>query len=292
MLRIATCQYQIEVLPNWDAYQTKIETIVKQAHAQGAQLLLLPEYAGIEVACKAYDSVAELFAAMQPVLPRYIELFQRLAKQYQLYIQPGTTMPEVAPNQYANRAYFFSPSGEVAYQDKLKLVEVEKTPPILVVGNTQTVFDTALGKIGIAICYDSEFPQLVTNLTRAGAELILVPSFTASIAGYYRVSLCSRARAVENQCYTVTSLVIGEVTSFGVVLQGIGCSGVFGPVDNTFPDDGIVKESALNKLEMIIADIDLANVTTVRQKGSTHNFEDTVALQQNNSVTSINLLNF
>ncbi len=57
------------------------------------------------------------------------------------------------------------------------------------------VFDTALGKIAVLICYDSEFPLLARALAEAGAEVILVPSCTERVSGFHRVRTGSMARA-------------------------------------------------------------------------------------------------
>ena len=60
------------------------------------------------------------------------------------------------------------------------------------------VIETDLGVVGVAICYDSEFPLIVRRQVEAGAELILVPSCTDTMAGYHRVALSCRARAGES----------------------------------------------------------------------------------------------
>ena len=68
MIRVATCQYAIEVLADWPAYVAKIEQLVCQAAHNGAQLLLLPEYAGIEIACGSYATDALPECAKSPVV--------------------------------------------------------------------------------------------------------------------------------------------------------------------------------------------------------------------------------
>ena len=47
MITLAACQYHIDLLETWDAYARHLTTLCEQAVAQGAQLLLLPEYAGL-----------------------------------------------------------------------------------------------------------------------------------------------------------------------------------------------------------------------------------------------------
>ncbi len=274
MVKIASCQYQIESLANWESYQNKIDAILLQAQLKDARLLLLPEYAGIEIAFNQYATDALLFKAIQPFVKQYIAFYQQLAQRYQIYIQPGTIIEEIADNRYANRAYFFSPNGTYSYQDKLQLTEYEKLDNLLLPGSQQTIFNTAIGKIGIAICYDSEFPEVVHHLTQAGATLILVPSYTATLSGYHRVFLSARARAIENQCYVAVSYVVNEV-HFGAQTDCTnGQATILSPADTGFPDDGIIASGKMNEVSMVIGEISTDKIAFVRQNGQVHNFAD------------------
>lgn len=272
--KVATCQYQIEILPHWQAYVDKVEAIVTQAKQHHIDVLMLPEYAGIEIACDQFVTDHALYQALQPLMPQYIQLYQDLAKKYDLYIQPGTIVEEVAPNQYVNRAYFFSPDGTYGYQDKLQLTEYEKSLQVLVRGKEQRLFDTAFGKIGIAICYDSEFPEIIRALTKAGALLILVPSYTTTLAGYYRVFLSCRARAIENQCYVAVSYVINSVNISGELDNTFGQAAIVSPADNDFPDDGIIATGNMNHIEVISAELDTQKLIELRKHAQVRNFDD------------------
>ena len=208
-MKIATCQYKLSE-HTWPAYIKKIESMMVSAKQQNVDLILLPEYAGIEIGDPTVYADKELFASLQSSLDKYILFFQKMAKQYQLYILAGTTIVSANQEKYLNRAYFFEPSGKYHHQDKLQLTQYEKNSGLILQGEKQQVFDTKWGKIGIAICYDSEFPEIVRNLVKAGAWLILVPSYTISLAGYYRVCLSARARAIENQCFVAAVNRVGE----------------------------------------------------------------------------------
>ena len=171
----------------------------------------MPEYAGIEMACHSFATDQQLFAALQPLIPQYIEFYQKLARYYQIYIQAGTIIEQVTFQQYVNRAYFFAPSGSYGYQDKMQLTAYEKNMQLLQHGQQLKIFETAFAKIGIAICYDSEFPEIVRYFSQNDVTLILVPSYTSTLAGYHRVFLSCRARAIENQCYVALSAVVNSV---------------------------------------------------------------------------------
>lgn len=279
MLKIASHQYRIEVFSTWDQYQNKIEHLVKQAKQQNVQLLLLPEYAGVEICFGEFSSEEDAYIAMQPYISRYLTLFQELAVQYQMYIQPGTVIEKINQNDYINRAYFFGPNGQYGFQDKLQLTTQEKQLKFLQRGNTQTLFNTAFGKIGITICYDSEFPEYTRNLVAAGANLILVPSYTVSLAGFNRVFLSCRARAIENQCYIAIAYVTGTVTSNGEPDQTVGQAHIVGPADIDFPDDGILARGVMNDVCMTTTELSFEKLSFVRQNGNVHNFEDSMVLR-------------
>lgn len=276
MIKIAVCQYQIELLSTWSNYVTKIESLVAQAKQQGVQVLLLPEYAGTEIACAQYRSDPELYQALQSLIPQYLDFYKSLASRHQLYIVSGTILEETAPARYVNRAYFFGPKGERGFQDKLQLTEYEKQTKVIQHGLSQNLFQTPFGTIGIAICYDSEFPEIVRGLVQAGASLILVPSYTSSLAGYHRVFLSCRARAIENQCYVAVSYVVGTAVLSGDPEETYGHAVVLGPADNGFPDDGIIaqSQSAINQAALLTTDIEFDKISLVRKQGQVHNFSD------------------
>ena len=107
-----------------------------------------------------------------------------------------------------NRARLFTPLGGCGVQDKQIMTRFEREDWDVVPGGGLQVFDTALGKIGILICYDSEFPLLARACR--DAELMLVPSCTEALAGYWRVRIGAMARALENQCVTAMASLVGD----------------------------------------------------------------------------------
>lgn len=274
MITIASCQYQITHLDTWAAYTNKIENLVIKAKMLGANLLLLPEYAGSEIVCNRYDTEIELFNAIQPLIPSYLKLYSKLAVEHQIYIQSGTIIEQISTNVFVNRAYFFSPNGLHHFQDKLFLTEYEKNIEVVRGGTKQSVFDCTFGRVGIAICYDSEFPELVRALTMAGAKLILVPSYTTTLSGYHRVFLSCRARAIENQCFIAVSHVVNTVNISVEPEKTYGCAAILGPVDNDFPDDGIIVGGKPNDVALITTSLSFDAIDHVRKNGQVRNFED------------------
>lgn len=276
MIRIACCQYQIEELSDWASYCIKIEQIVINAKNAGVTILLMPEYAGIEIIGQRFNSDEKLFAALQPLIPKYLDFYRQLAQVNQIYIQAGTIIEKTESGKFANRAYIFSPNGSYEYQDKIQLTEYEKSVNLFQPGKQQKIFDTTLGKIGIAICYDSEFPEIIQRLVKHGAAIILVPSYTTTRAGYNRVLLCGRARAIENQCYVAIAYVINQVGLSAELDYAYGQAVILGPADTGFPDDGIIAQGKMNQPMLVQGDLSLESLDFVRKEGQVHNFQDTM----------------
>ncbi|HEY8035172.1 MAG TPA: carbon-nitrogen hydrolase family protein [Methylobacter sp.] len=276
--KIATAQYDISFLENWQQYQSKAERWVVEAVEQDAKILLFPEYASMELASlfgeEVYSSLSKQLAAMQSLLDDYLGLFRTLAKKYRCIIQSGTFPVRMDSGAYRNRAYLFMPDGQFDYQDKLMMTRFENEQWLIQKGEQLKCFDSEYGKIAINICYDSEFPMLARKQVEAGANLILVPSCTDTLAGYHRVKIGCQARALENQCYVVQSPLVGNAPWSEAVDVNIGAAAVYTPVDRGFPDNGILAEGELNAVQWVVAEVSLSACGTVREQGQVFNYRD------------------
>jgi predicted amidohydrolase len=116
--------------------------------------------------------------------------------------------------------------------------------------------------------------MLARKQIEAGANLILVPSCTDTLAGYHRVKIGCQARALENQCYVVQSPTVGEAPWSEAVDVNIGAAAVYTPVDRGFPDNGILAIGELNKAQWVMAEISLSACEAVRQQGQVFNYRD------------------
>jgi len=277
-VKIASAQYDISFLEDWSSYQSKVERWVVEAVEQGAKILLFPEYASMELASlfgeAVYSSLSKQLAAMQSLHDDYLDLFRSLAKKYRCIIQSGTFPVKTDSGAYRNRAYLFMPDGQVDYQDKLMMTRFENEQWLIQKGEALRCFDSEYGKIAINICYDSEFPILARKQVEAGANLILVPSCTDTLAGYHRVKIGCQARALENQCYVVQSTLVGNAPWSEAVDVNIGAAAVYTPVDYGFPDNGILAVGELNAVQWVIAEVSLSACATVREQGQVFNYRD------------------
>jgi predicted amidohydrolase len=174
----------------------------------------------------------------------------------------------------ANRAPLIRPDGFLAFQDKRMMTRFETERWGVTPGAPPQVFETPWGLIGIAICYDSEFPKLVRAQVEAGAWLILTPSCTDTLHGCQRVRIGARARAMENQCFMAVAPTVGGFATSAALDENHGWAGVYGPVDRGFQDDGIVAEGGLDVAGLVYADIEAGMLDAVRQDGAVLNHRD------------------
>lgn len=272
--RICVAQYHLTLWQDWEAYQNRMIALLSEAKQNKTDILLLPEYAGAEIGAQKNQSYQDHFEVINHYLEKYCQFFKELAREHKLYIQPGSIPVKTKENKYRNRAYFFKPNGEIAYQDKIRLTKFEKKTGLLEEGQHLQVIDTVFGKIGIAICYDVEFPNLVHLFAKAGVKLLLVPSCTDTLQGFYRVHLSSRARALENQIYVANACLVGECLWLSLVDVNIGKAGIFTPIDGDFHEEGILTMGDLNSKELIYANIDFDKIDHCRQTGAVSNFAD------------------
>nr|WP_246351364.1 carbon-nitrogen hydrolase family protein [Deinobacterium chartae] len=275
---MAAAQYEVSYLESWEAYAAKLAAWTAEAAGAGARLLVFPEYAPMELASlfapEVQANVPAQFPLLQDLLPAYLELHRELARRHDVYLLAGSFPEELGGGRYVNRAYLFDPSGERRYQDKQIMTRFENEQWGILPNPGLKVFETDLGRVGVNICYDSEFPLLARAQVEAGAELILVPSCTDTLAGYHRVRTGSRARALENQCYVVQSPLVGTAAWSEAIDINVGAAGVYTPVDRGFPANGVLVEGELNAARWVYAEIDLDALAQAREDGQVFNHRD------------------
>ena len=274
MIRLAACQYAIELHETWDAYADHLQRLCAEAVEAGAQLLLLPEYAGLvlsgQLPVEQRGDLKASIAGIQPLIEPWLALCEGIARRWGVYLQPGSLPVQGSAGHYRNRAWLFGPQGVLGYQDKLMMTRFEREQWGITAGQGLQVFDTDLGRMGILICYDNEFPMLARRLAERGADLILAPSCTDTVAGYHRVRIGAQARALENQVAVLQSPTVGLAPWSPALDENVGRAGLFVPPDHGMPGDGVVALSEeLDPLgsRWLICDVDLGEVRRVREEG-------------------------
>jgi predicted amidohydrolase len=276
-VRIAAAQYPPEALASLGAYRDKLARWVAEAAGAGAQLLAFPEYGAMEYAAAAGASVAgdlaASLAAVSDALPEMDAAHAELARTYAVHILAASGPSARSGGRYVNAARLISPSGRIGVQEKLIMTPFEHGWGISG-GGPLRVFETALGRIGVAICYDSEFPLLVRAQAEAGAQILLVPSCTEFVSGYHRVRTAALARALESSCVSVLSPTVGDALWSPAIDHNSGAAGVFVPADHSFSDTGVLAEGALNHPQWVYAEVDLARLAEIKASGEMRNATD------------------
>lgn len=275
-MRLATLAWPVEPTADVAAYAAKLDHWAVQAKQAGADLLHMPEYACVELGAAlaggAPDAGTEL-RAMVAQSGAILDAMRATARRHALWLQPGT-LPVRDGARIVNRAPLIAPDGRLAFQEKRQMTRFEDERWGIAAGAPPQVFDTPWGLVGIAICYDAEFPKLVRAQVEAGAWLILVPTCTDTRHGYARVRIGAAARAMENQCFVAVAPTVGGFAASVALDENHGAAAVFGPVDRGFAEDGVVASLALDTPGLLFTDLDPARLAAVRADGAVRNHRD------------------
>ena len=275
-VRIAASQSPIGEPKTFAEWQETKARWVAEGAATGAQILVFPEYGLMELAATCGTRIASdlkaSLAAVADLADPVGKTFAELAKHHRVYLL-APSGPMRRGDDFINAAALFAPSGACGIAEKLIMTPFERTWG-LSGGQRGRVFDTVLGRIGVAICYDSEFPLLVRAQAEAGADIVLIPSCTEKLSGYHRVRTAALARALESQVATVVSQTVGDALWSPAVDRNRGAAGIFVPAEHSVSDTGVLVEGVLDQPKWITADIDLASIRRLRTSGEMRNAAD------------------
>lgn len=276
-MRLASLAWPVEPLADVAAYAVKLDHWCGQARAGGADLLLTAEYACVELGAalagnREADEATEL-RAMVAASGAILEAMRAAAMRHGLWLAPGT-LPVAMGGRIVNRAPLITPEGRMGFQDKFRMTRFEAERWGVQAGAPPGVFETPWGRLGLAICYDAEFPALVRAQVEAGAWLILMPSCTDTLHGWHRVRIAAQARAMENQCFVAVAPTVGGFAASAALDENHGAACVFGPVDRGFAPDGVVAAGVLDAAGLVFADLDPTRLQAVRADGAVRNHRD------------------
>jgi predicted amidohydrolase len=273
-VRLALLQYRVGRYPDFSAWVVPFNERIAEAAGEGADLLVLPEYASVDAIAAPLPSLAAELEAACAGHDAVIQAMQAAAARYGVWLLGGSLPFRRTDGSIVNHAPLVAPDGRVAFQDKHCLTRFETDLWRLSPGALPGVFDTPWGRIGICVCYDIEHPPLARAQVEAGAWLILVPTDTDSLAGFNRVRLAARACAISNQCYVAVSTTVGDAPWIAALDANRGYACVFGPADHGFPDDGVIARGAMDAPGWLYAELDPAAIAAVRRDGAVLNHRD------------------
>ncbi|ROU00249.1 bifunctional GNAT family N-acetyltransferase/carbon-nitrogen hydrolase family protein [Histidinibacterium lentulum] len=274
-VRVASVQLRAATLSDPEQFYRNVDYFVTIASEYGADFVLFPEYFtlqllscdGVELPPRAAIERAATFT------DEFVARLRQMALSKAINIVAGTHPVRRGDGIY-NVAHVFLRDGAVHTRDKVHPTPDEVASFGILGGRDVDVIDTDCGPIGVAICYDAEFPELPRRLADEGARILFVPQNTDTVHGHLRVRYCAQARAIENQCYVVTSGMTGNLDNVSNIDIQYSQAAILTPCDFPFARDGIAAEASENVEMIIVADLNLASVRWARAQGSVRNLRD------------------
>ena len=227
-----------------------MERGLRAAHAAGARLAVLPEMWPTSFVATATE---ELVAASLAAEARMVAL----SGEFGMLVVGGGIGG--SPGKLENRAVVADCGQVLGVFRKIHTFSPHGEQRTMRGGEEALVLDTRCGRIGVLVCYDLRFPELVRWYFDQGAELLVVPAqWPEARAQHWRT--LTRARAIENQCFVVGCNRTGTDVSLktGEPLTFPGDSQIIDPM-------GEVLAAGTGEAAPVLAEIDLRKVRTMRK---------------------------
>lgn len=231
--------------------------LIDDAVAQGAQLVVLPEYFPIIGAADIDRVNAREDYGHGPIQA----WLARTAREHGIWIFAGSIpLTATVPERMRNSMLVFDPAGAcVERYDKVHLFGFRKgdetydEAAFIEAGDQLAAVDTPFGRVALSICYDLRFPELYRAL--APVDLILVPAAFTDTTGRAHWEILLRARAIENQCYL---LAVGQGGRHENGRMTHGNSMIIDPW-------GEILDRKMKGPGVVIADLDHQRIAEVRE---------------------------
>ncbi len=232
----------------------RMDEFASKAAKKGADLVVFPE-----LFLTGYVVRDQIYELSETVPGPSVGVVEQIAKKTETHIIFG--MPEVSEKTKAtifNTAVLVGPRGFIGKYRKMYLPthSVFEEKRHFRPGYKAAAFETAIGKIGLCICYDVFFPE-VTRLTRLqGAQLIVCISASPAVRKSY-FEILTAARALENTAYLAYVNLVGveDGLQFGGGSRIITPTGDIGAVAKYDEEDfviGVVDYSDIRTAETFI----------------------------------------
>ena len=273
-VRLGLIQWQMRPYKDLDELLNQAEYFIDAVAGYRSDFVLFPEFFNAPLMAKdnhlsTPDAIRELAKHTAAI----VQKFSEFSISYNINIISGS-MPEMKDGRLYNVGYLCRRDGSVDRYEKLHVTPDEAKVWGMQGGSQIKAFDTDCGKIGVLICYDSEFPELSRLLADEGMDILFVPFLTDTQNGYSRVRHCSQARAIENECYVAIAGSVGNLPNVENMDIQFAQSMVFTPCDFSFPTNGIKAEATPNTEMILIADVDIDLLRELNQFGAVKNLRD------------------
>ncbi|HMO29094.1 carbon-nitrogen hydrolase family protein [Enterovirga sp.] len=183
--------------------------LIREAAAAGAAFVQTPEITNIADRNRA--AILEKTATEDR--DETLAALREVARETRVMLQIGSLALRTSGERLANRGFLISPEGEIlARYDKVHLFDVDlpngeswRESNSYDGGSRAVVVETALGTIGLSICYDIRFAGLYRALAEAGAEILTAPACFTRQTGEAHWQVLQRARAIETGSFMISA---------------------------------------------------------------------------------------
>jgi predicted amidohydrolase/ribosomal protein S18 acetylase RimI-like enzyme len=269
-IRVASLQYYIRPVRTFEDFEAQAEGLVETSADYRCQLVVFPEYCSVQLL-----TLGDLRRPMRQQVrdladqaPRFQDTMRRLARRFGIHIVAGTIPVRDGSDAVYNECFIFGPDGTMGVQGKLHMTRFEQEDWQVSPRSALRVFDTAFGRLAVAICYDVEFPEIVRAAAREQAHILVVPSCTDDRQGFLRVRYCAQARAIENQMYVIHACTVGSLPMVPAVSLNYGQASVLTPSDFPFSRDGVLAEGNPNQEMIVVGELNLRTILDTRSLGT------------------------
>ena len=263
-MRAAILQLNASDDPSENLLQTL--AMVRQAASDAAEFVFTPEVTN----CLSTSRSRQNDVLRHQADDQTLAALCNLARELYISISIGSLAVKTddADGRFANRSFWINPMGEIIGQyDKIHMFDVQISEAETYresagyrPGKKAVFAETALGKVGMAICYDMRFPLLANALAQAGSEILLYPAAFSPITGAAHWHSLLRSRAIETGCYVIAAAQTGTHPTSGPKARSTyGHSLVVDPWGKVILDAGM--DAGVYAFE-----IEMKNVARARQK--------------------------
>ncbi|TVQ80096.1 MAG: GNAT family N-acetyltransferase [Bradymonadales bacterium] len=275
-VRITCVQYKMRSVSSFEEFIQLVEYFVDVASDYRSDFVVFPEWFTLQLLSiqskplkprKAIEHMAEFAEVFKQAL-------QELALSYNINIIGGSTAVRRGRNDLQNVCFVFLRDGSVFEQPKIHTTPNERYWWDMTGGSEVAPIDTDCGPIGVLICYDSEFPELVRHLVNQGARILFIPFCTDERHSYLRVRYCAQARAVENQIFVAMAGNVGNLPRVENMDIQYAQSAILTPCDFPFARDGIAADTTPNVETVAVADLRIEDLLVARNSGTVQNLKD------------------
>jgi len=272
--RIGLIQWQMRPYNTLEELLEHVEYFVDAISDYKSDFAVLPELFNAPLMgafnhLPGHEAIKELAQFTKPL----VAALSKIAISYNVNIIGGS-MPELIDGVLYNSSYFLHRNGKIDSYQKIHPTPSEEYEWGMKGGNKLQIIESDMGKVGVLVCYDVEFPELGRLLADEGMQILFVPFLTDTQNSYNRVRICAQARAVENECYVAIAGCVGNLPKVHNMDLQFAQSAVFTPSDFAFPVNAIKAEASPNTETILVSDVDLSLLKDLHEYGGVTNLKD------------------